>query len=77
MEDYIKIIDGGDEAATLLKKWRINYVVLPQIEDDQYIGRLFIWLSIQQKWEMVYNQPDGVIWKYNPNAKPKPLFQLK
>jgi len=77
MQDYVKAIDGGDEAAQLLKKWRIDYVVLPQIGDDQYIGRLFIWLSIQPKWEMVYNKPDGVIWKYNPNAKPKPLFQLQ
>ncbi len=77
MEDYIKVSDGGGKAEQLLKKWRIDYVVLPQIEEDQYIGRLFVWLSIQQKWEMVYNQPDGVIWKYNPNAKPKPLFQLQ
>lgn len=77
MQDYVYAIDGGDVAAQLLKKWHINYIVLPQIEEDQYIGRLFIWLSIQPKWEMVYNQPDGVIWKYNPNAKPKALLQLQ
>ncbi|MEO6906504.1 MAG: hypothetical protein ABI210_01310, partial [Abditibacteriaceae bacterium] len=77
MEDYIKTIDGGDVAAKLLKKWRVNYVVLPQIQDDQYIGRLFIWISIQPKWEIVYNQPDGVIWKYNPNAKPKALLNFQ
>jgi hypothetical protein len=77
MQDYVNAIDGGDQAARLLKKWHITYIILPQIDDDQFIGRLFVWLSIQQKWEIVYNQADGVIWKYNPNAKPKPLFQLR
>jgi hypothetical protein len=77
MQDYVNTIDGGGEAAQLLKKWHINYIILPQIENDQFIGRLFVWLSVQPKWEMVYNQADGVIWKYNPNAKPKSLFQLQ
>jgi hypothetical protein len=77
MQDYVNAINGGGDAAQLLKKWHINYIILPQVDDDHFIGRLFVWLSIQQKWEIVYNQADGVIWKYNPNAKPKPLFQLR
>ena len=77
MKDYLTIVDGGDAAATQLKKWRIRYIILPQLKSDQNPGRLMVWLSIQPKWVMVYTSTDAIIWKYEPNAKPKSLFQIQ